>query len=96
MHLFIRMPVLSKCAEQPVIDQLLQHYELHKESDEYKKVVAHSQNGSEVQLWGEHEDRQGKELFSRVRHVRYAGAGAAAFSRLPGISGNPSLMERNA
>ena len=83
VHLFIRMPVLSECAEQPVIDQLLQDYERHKESDEYKKVVAHSQNRSEAQWWGEHEDRQGKELFSRVRKVRYAGAGASALSRLP-------------
>ena len=76
------MPVLSECAEQPVIDQLLQDYERHKESDEYKKVVAHSQNNSEDQWWGEHEDHQGKELLSRVRQVRYAGAGASVFSRL--------------
>ena len=83
VHLFIRMPVLSECAEQPVIDQLLQDYERHKESDEYKKVVAHSQNRSEAQWWGEHEDHEGKELLSRVRQVRYAGAGASVFSRLP-------------
>ena len=82
VHLFIRMPVLSKCAEQPVIDQLLQDYERHKGSDEYKKVVAHSQNRSKAQWWGEHEDHQGKELFSRDRQVRYAGAGASVFSRL--------------
>ena len=82
VHLFIRIDVLSKCAEQPVIDQLLQQYARHKDSDEYKKIVAHSQTRSEAQWWGEHEDHEGKALFSRDRRVRYAGAGASVFSRL--------------
>ena len=83
VHLFIRMPVLSESAEEHVIDQLLQEYELHKGSAEYKKVVAQSQNSSEAQWWKEHEDHQGKELFSRDRQVRYAGAGSSVFSRFP-------------
>ena len=82
VHLFIRIDVLSKCAEQPVIDHLLQQYARHKDSDEYKKIVAHSQTRSEAQWWGEHEDHEGKALFSRDRRVRYAGAGASVFSRL--------------
>ena len=77
------MPVLSESAEEHVIDQLLQEYELHKGSAEHKKVVAQSQNSSEAQWWKEHEDHQGKELFSRDRQVRYAGAGSSVFSRFP-------------
>ena len=50
VHVFIRMPVLSDCAEQPVIDELLQDYEDHKRSEEYKKAVEQSEQRNENPL----------------------------------------------
>ena len=50
VYAFIRMPVLSECAEQPVMDELLQDYEDHKRSEEYKGAVEQSKKRNENQL----------------------------------------------
>jgi hypothetical protein len=74
VHAFIRMPVLSDCAAQPVIDELLQDYEDHKRSEEYKGAVEQSEQRNENPLrysqalwWAEQEEHQGKKLWGRVR-----------------------------
>ena len=74
VHAFIRMPVLSECAEQPVMDELLQDYEDHKKSEEYKKAVEQSEQRNEHPLrysqalwWAEQKEHPKKKLWGRAR-----------------------------
>ena len=68
------MPVLSECAEQPVMDELLQDYEDHKKSEEYKKAVEQSEPRNQHPLrysqalwWAEQKEHQKKQLWGRAR-----------------------------
>ena len=61
LHVFIRMPVVHDCTEQPMIDELLWEYQKHKKSKVYREAVEQSQKRNKSQLklsdalwWAEH------------------------------------------